>query len=556
VHKKAVADLIYLVEVTAYDPSLPGIRTLRYCSGVGYVTQPSETPANTLYEPRVVQPCNFTRSAFSDARVMGGSTAGYGEIVLNNADQALSPLLDYGMDGRPCLVLVGQQTASYPGGFTVFINGTIQQVEVSASKVTLRLRDNLMLLSIPVQQNLYAGTNTTITGTPSYMGGQEGTTDDIVGQPKPLVYGHVFHVPAVIVNTGQLIYQVHDGAVQGIDAVNDGGSPLTYWRDFADLASLQLPTNQPAPGSFSTCVAQGLFRLGALAQKVTAHIRGDNNGGYVSTVAGIVRRLLTAKGGINPGAIDASFAALDTSFPYECGIYIGPVSASGTTNAPQSTLLQPIIASQVGAGNTVQSAIDATLLSAGAWLVPTRIGTWAIGQLLAPTGAPAAVFTDVDLIDLDSQATADQTAGVPVFRVYLRYKHYPGVLAVNDVNGALSAAARADATNEFRTVNAQDTSVQTTHPLAAQLYRDTMLVGGTAGADAQTEATRVLNLFKVRRDYVRATVRLDETKAVIELGSIIQLQTARLGYSAGRSFVVVGIGSDGRKSELTLDLWG
>ena len=55
---------------------------------------------------------------------------------------------------------------------------------------------------------------------------------------------------------------------------------------------------------------------------------------------------------------------------------------------------------------------------------------------------------------------------------------------------------------------------------------------------------------------MRATVRLDETKAVIELGSIIQLQTARLGYSAGRSFVVVGIGSDGRKSELTLDLWG
>jgi hypothetical protein len=553
-----VADLIYLVEITAYDPSLPGTRTLRYCSGIGYVTQPSETPANTLYEPRIVQPCNFTRSAFSDARVMGGSTAGYGEIVLNNADQALSPLLNYGMDGRPCLVLVGQQTASYPSGFTVFINGTIQQAEVSASKVTLRLRDNLMLLSVPIQQNLYAGTNTTITGTPSYMGGQEGTPNDIVGQAKPLVYGHVFHVPAVMCNTGQLIYQVHDGPVQAIDAVNDGGSPLTYWQDFPTLAALQLPGNQPAPGNFSTCVALGLFRLGALAQKVTAHVRGDNNGGYVNTVAGIVKRLLTTKGGINAGAIDSSFAALDTAFPYECGIYIGQVSGGGQTSSviPQSTILKPIITSTIGVGNTVQAACDAVLLSAGAWLVPTRIGTWAIGQLLAPTGTPVATFQDVDLIDIDSQATADQTAGVPVYSVYLRYKHYPGVLGINDVNGALSAAAVADATNDFRTINVQDTSVLTTHLLAAQLYRDTMLVGGTAGADAQTEATRVLSLFKVRRDYVRATVRLDETKAVIELGSIIQVQTARLGYSAGRLFVVVGIGSDGRKNELTLDLWG
>jgi hypothetical protein len=542
-----VADLIYLVEITAYDPSLPGLRVLRYCSGIGYVTQPTETPPNTLYEPRIVQPCNFTRSAFSDARVMGGSTEGYGEIVLNNADQALSAFLDYGMDGRSCVVLVGQQSAPYPSGFTTFIQGTIEQAEIGATKVTLRLRDNLMLLSIPVQQTLYLGNNV-------LPNGAEGTASDLIGQPKPLTYGRVYHAPTVLVNTALLIYQVHDGTIAGIDNVFDGGVALTFSHDYPDLATLS--ANQPLGGFYNTCLALGLFRLGALAGKMTAHVRGDATaalGGYVNTVAGIVKRILVQRGGVAASACDSSFAALDVSFPAEVGVYVGPVSSGGTTLAPQSTLLHPIIASTVGVGNTVQSACDAVLLSAGCWLAPTRINTWSIGQLVAPIGAPVATFTDVDLLSIDTEATADQTQGVPVYAVYLRYGHYPGVLAPADVAGSLSPSQVADITNEWRTASAVDASVQTVHLLAARLYRDSCL---TAQANANTEAARLLALHKVRRDFTKATVRLDETKAAIDLGSTVQLMTARLGYTLGRNFTVVGISSDGRKNELTLDLWG
>lgn len=549
-----MADLIYLVEVNAYDQTIPGVTTLRYCSGVGFATLPSETPPNTLYEPRVVQPCNFTRTAFADARVLGGSTQGYGEIILNNADQALCPLRDLGMDGRICVVRVGQHGAAYPGGFTTFINGTVEQVEVSASKVTLRLRDNLMLLDIPVQQTLYLGNNV-------LPNGAEGTVDDIIGQPKPLCYGHCFHVLPVCVNTALLIYQVHDGAVQSIDAVFDGGnggpsgSPaagLSFAADYPDLATLSTTPNQPPPGRYSTCKALGLFRLGLIPGKVTAHVHGDNAAGYVNTVAGITKRILTQRGGISAASCDASFAALDIAFPAECGVYVGQ-AGGGSAATPQSTLKHPVIASQIGPGNTVHSAIDAILLSGGCWLAPTRINTWTIGQLIAPSGTPAAVFTDVDLIDIDSQATADPTAGMPVFNVFLRYKHYAGVLGTSEVAGSLGPGIRADVTQEFRTANAVDFSVQTVHPLAARLYRDTCL---TVAADANAEAARTLALHKVRRDFVKAAVRLDETKAALELGSIVQIVTHRLGYDAGRLFVVVGISSDGRKHELTLDLWG
>jgi hypothetical protein len=34
------------------------------------------------------------------------------------------------------------------------------------------------------------------------------------------------------------------------------------------------------------------------------------------------------------------------------------------------------------------------------------------------------------------------------------------------------------------------------------------------------------------------------------------LVTPRLGYAAGRDFIVVGITVDGRRQRLTLDLWG
>jgi hypothetical protein len=306
-------------------------------------------------------------------------------------------------------------------------------------------------------------------------------------------------------------------------------------------------------GRYMTCNALGLFRLNAIPVRTTAHVRGDNAGGYVSTVAGIVKRILTQRAGIAAAACDASFAALDISFPAQCGVCVGPGQTGSTSAAPQSTLLRPVLASTVGIGNTVQAAIDAVLLSGGCWLAPTRINTWSIAQLVAPVGAPVASFTDVDLIAVDSEATSDPTAGVPVFSVFLRYKRYAGALASKEVAGSLSAAVAADISSEFRTANQFDNSVLTLHLLAARLYRDTCM---TVVADVNAECARVLALHKVRRDFVKATVRLDQTKAAIDLGSVVQLMTNRLGYSAGKSFIVVGIASDGRKNELTLDLWG
>jgi len=510
--------LIYLVEITAYTGA--GTETLRYASGLGKVTGPTETPPNVFFEPRVVEPANFSRTAFSDARVMGGGTVGFGELVLNNADQGLNDILDYGLDGRECVIRVGPQDAAYPGGYTTFLTATMEQPEVGRLRATIRLRDKVSLLDQPLQATKYAGNN-------ALPSGKEGTADDIKGRPKVLTYGRCKYVPPLCVNTALLIYQFHDGAAHEVNAVFDMGVALTFGADRANLAAME--ATAPAPGAYDTCLAEGLIRLGATpAGRLTAWVKGDATGGYVRTVAKIVERILTTKAGVPSGDIDtASFAALASAADQEVGIHIG-----------QET--------------TARQAINDLLSSIGAWLAPTRTGKWQIGQLVAP-GTPTVTFTDLEILDIDRRATRDEGRGIPLFQVVLSYQKFWTTFSENDIAGAVSAATRAQMLQEWRRETATDSSVQTKHLLATELARES-LINDTA--EAATEAARVLTLHKVRRDFVQATVRLQDDTYTLDMGSVVRLETPRLGYDAGRDFVVVGLTSDGRKRRLQLDLWG
>lgn len=515
-------DLIYLVEITAYDDTLPGTTTLRYCSGAGFVTLPSETPASTWFDPRIFEPCNFSRTAFSDARVTGGGSVGFGELVLNNADQGLNGLLDLGIDGRDVIVRVGSADGAYPSAFTTFLTATAEQPEVGARRATIRLRDKLAVLGLPLQASLYGGTN-------ALPAGIDGTASDIKGKPLPLLYGRGYSIEPICVNTSKLIYQFHAGrAVQAVDAVYDRGVALVFGVDRANQAAME--ATAPAAGNFDTCLALGLIRLGASpAGRVTMDARGDAVGGYVSSTSDVLKRLLVDQCGIPSGDIDtASFTALATASSAEIGFYAA----------------DPM---------TRQDAVDMILPSIGAWLSPTRLGKWQVGQLVAPSGAAAASFTDDDMISIDRIATNDTERGVAVYRVTLDYKPFWTPMPATETATSLTDARRTELATERRSVAASDAAVQTKHLLAPEMRRQTLL---NVAADAATEAARLLALHKVRRDFVKAVVNVDTTTAALDLGAVVTLTTARLGYGAGRSFYVVGIDSNGRTNRLTLDLWG
>lgn len=512
---------ITAVEITAYDPAIPGTRTLRFATG-RLVTGAADTPALTWFDDSLRDSPNLERRAFGDARVVTGGTAAAGLLQLAASGQ--SGLLDLGLDGRAIVVRQGYEGDAYPGAWTTFLAGTVQHVEMGQDTATLRLADRAAVLDLPLQATRYAGTNT---GAP--LAGVEGVAGDIKGQEKPLCWGRCRQVPAVLVNTYYFTYQIHDGAVQAIDAVYDRGAALTFDADYANVAALHAAAI--AAGSYGTCLALGLFRLGAAADgRITADVRGDASGsGYVDRAGAVMRRVLEAKCGIPTGDIDtAAFSALDTAAPYEVGIFIGVAT-------------------------TRRAVIEALQSSVGAYVLPGRTGTWTTGQLVAPSGTPDITLTDAEGVDFVREATRDPGRGIPVWQVSLRYARNWSTFSATDlvaVGGGITEAERAALLQEWRTAVATDSSVQTKHLLATTLEYDTLLVNE---ADAAAEAARRLALHKVRRDYLRVPLAATEETAALDLLDQVVIDTTVAGLS-GRQYAILGIVAEGQT--VTLELWG
>lgn len=238
---------LFLVEITVWDPGLSATKVLRYATGQGFVTKPSETPASTFYDARVKKAMDIDRTMFSGRSTMGRSTVGVGDLILDNADGALDALVDYGFDGQSIVVRRATKlNPSYPADFTSYTL-TALNAEFTSSEVRIALRDRQQVLaSTPFQTTKYAGDN-------SLPSGLEGVATDLKGKPKPVCYGVVKNVPAPCVNTSKLIYQVNDGLIDSVDDVYDSGVSLSTGYQWTQQTSI--------PSGAGNCAAfgNGLF---------------------------------------------------------------------------------------------------------------------------------------------------------------------------------------------------------------------------------------------------------------------------------------------------------
>ncbi|MBI3789937.1 MAG: hypothetical protein HY275_03565 [Gemmatimonadetes bacterium] len=211
-------DLSYTAEIVVYDPALPGTRTLYYAT-TGFSSKATDTPANTHFDERLVQPADMRRTAFALYTSQGRSQYGFGDLVLANGDGLLDGLLAYGFDGRAITIRRGTVGTAYPAAWTTTLVATMQQAEFDAQTVTIKLRDRQYQTTVPFQPTKFAGTN-------SLPSGLEGVATDLKGKPKPIALGKVTNVSPPCVNTSKLIYQLHDGALASVDAVYDRGIAL------------------------------------------------------------------------------------------------------------------------------------------------------------------------------------------------------------------------------------------------------------------------------------------------------------------------------------------
>lgn len=509
--------MIYLVEIEAHDGTV--VRTL-YLGTEGITTRPTDSPANAYYDPRIADPGNFETFLFGEGTTRGQSRIGAGDIVLRSGDpgngQTLDPWLGWGFDGRPVTIkLLARADAAITTAETLF-RGTAEQLVADRpmEQVALRLHDRLTDLDKPLLQARYAGT-TLSTGPTA-----EGTADqkDLL---KPRVWGRAFNVPALLVNPFDLIYQVSASPLQSI-AVFDAGYPLTLAADYLDIASLRSATI--VPGRYATCLALGLFRLGASAFKA---VTADVVEGTQRTAAQIARRILLEFGIAPADAPNASFSALASQAPAEVGIYV-----SGE--------------------DTALSVVTRLLDSIGGWISPSRLGTFRVGRLAPGSGTPAAVFTESELLDEPERLRVlDQGNGIPAWRTTVRWGRINQVQGQNDLIDPVSTARRAMVASEWREAKVENAAVKTRYLNAPELIVETCLA---TQSDAETEAARLQALYGARRDRYRIKVHITEARA-IDLGSVVMLRLARLGLSAGKLFVVIGRTDEYATDTVTLDLW-
>jgi hypothetical protein len=280
-----------LAEVQAWSG---GTVVTRYLSNLGFVSAPSDTPANQAYDEILAEVPSIT-SRMSEA-LRGYSQVSFGDLHVRNGGGALDAWLLDAWDGRPVRLYLGDP--AWPkADFRQIFFGAMADIEATGNdRLTLKLRDRQYLLDVPMLPALVGGT---------------GPAKD---RRRPACFGRCRHVEPVLLDEATRTYAVHDGAIQAVDQVYSNGVPIAY-------------TVNLAAGEFSLS--------GALTGQITADVRGCKAGGvYVDKTADIVQRIVLARTEL--ADLDAaSFAALNAAAPGEAGLYVSGdgIKVLGTLDA-------------------------------------------------------------------------------------------------------------------------------------------------------------------------------------------------------------------------------
>lgn len=186
----------------------------------------------------------------------------------------------------------------------VLVDVQQMQVESFASEdfvLGLNLQAAGDLFDAEVLRSRYAGTT-----------GAEGGAD-LRGQLKPWAFGRCLNVEPVFIDQIDSVFQVSGyGPVSAIPAVyergNSFGASIGNFANYAALVAASIP-----PGRWGTCLAEGMFRLGAPpAGVITCDVDGDNVGGFLRRTGAILSQIATRIGLVDK-VNAASMTALDTA---------------------------------------------------------------------------------------------------------------------------------------------------------------------------------------------------------------------------------------------------
>lgn len=512
---KLTVDENVTTEAAGASISLTAVETLRLTTANGFITAPGDTPANVFYEGRISQRINtfFNRNMYRERATLGSSDASFGELIIDNLDGFFDDFTTHSFNGRDIVVKIGDTDSSFTDYLTI-LTGTMSKALFTFGDINIIVRDKTFQLENPIQAVRFAGTNSGSTG-------NEGLADDIEGQPKPLCYGECKNISLIPVNTSALRYQFHAaGTISSVDNVYDAGVLLVLTTDY------------------TVDTANGIIDLVATPSgQVTADVKGDATGsGYIEKVGDIVQRILENQTDLVTADIDtASITALNSTNGSTVGIYI-----------PDEITVRPII--------------DQLLNSIGAFGGFNRAGLYTVDRFEAATGSTVKDFTTDDILELQIVSQEDEAGVIPIFEIKLGYEKNFLVQNSGEIAGSVSDARRAFLEQEFRHVTDSDATVQISDLLSKPLLKDTLLV---SKANADTEATRLLTLYKEKRFIFEITVKAEALS--LDINDVISItyetrepdgsfKAFRFGLDATKG-VIIGIREDTRTNTNLLTVY-
>lgn len=213
---------IFLTEITYYDANTFQPVTLRFSSGdQGYTTLPTDTPANTWYEPRIKVPNDYQCSVFKNGLTGGSAGGGAGEMQLANDDGFFDQFLNQAFDGHQVRLLYGDPGSAVSpnpySSFVVLFTGTMCQPDVLWDICNIKLCDFTEFFDKPLSQYVYLGNN--VAGV-----GMEGTPDDLMGKSKAVCVGTCYNITPSWVSQSGLLYHFHNGPAKAVDTVYTNGT--------------------------------------------------------------------------------------------------------------------------------------------------------------------------------------------------------------------------------------------------------------------------------------------------------------------------------------------
>jgi hypothetical protein len=496
-------------------------------------------------EGRLAQ-CTTSRTMFSGAATRGAFEIDTSTAAFTNADGGMDSLVTKAFDAQDFIVI--SSDTNTPRLFY----GSMEQPTYDVQTMRLTVRDSHYIFQRPMLPIKYAGTNVLPSGV-------EGTASDLKGAPKPLVLGQVFNLTPKLVNTALLVYQV-DGQ-QGLRTgwaltVYDKRIALVAGANYVDQADME--ANAPAAGQYRVWPAGGCFRLGSSPLgSVTADVNNP------ITVADA--RWTTFPAATVDNQAHSIVAAMQE--------WITDAYATFTPRAGPTVYVNytpPVVGIYLDQETTGAEAINQVSMSLSAGWGPDQNqnymninfwqvrepGSYAVTDYHGNT-PPVIALQESDVLEIQRIVSGDPDRGIPIWKVNLGYAKNYTVQSGTDVAGA-AAADIAFVSQAFRYVTAEDATVKTQWPNAQVLNIDSLIVNQ---ADAQTEANRLLALYKVRRDFLQVKVPLSDTYTLGNgaqrlpwIGQDVSLTHSRYGLAAGATLRLIGVDIDftGRTAVLTL----